>query len=179
MASSVWNPIERPCDHIVLADKRSPGIAEVVGASSPREWDEREGFGLSGAWIVYRGRGLAKFSVRIKLLTVADWEAWAAWRPLVDAYPKRRHANGKDSGALKIWHPYLEALDIRAVAVVEVLQPVVSDDGEAIVEIRFIEYRHPKIALAKPDAADAGPEPDPVEERIIKPLVNQLESLLE
>lgn len=178
MASSAWNPIERPCDHIVLADKRSPGIAEIVGASSPRQWDEREGFGLSGAWLVYKGRGLARFSVRIKLLTVDDWNAWAAFRPLVDAYPKRRHASGKDSGALKIWHPYLEQLDIRAVAVLEVLQPVLSDDGEAIVEIRFLEYRHPKIALAKPGAADAGPEPDPIEENVIKPLVNQLKDLL-
>lgn len=173
-----WSPIEQPCDYVLLGGKRSPGVAEIVGASSPRQWDEREGFGLSGAWIIFRGRGLAKFSIVLHLLSQADWDAWTAWKPLVDKMPTRRAAGGKDSGALEIWHPHLEALDIKAVAVVEVMQPVQDDLGGWSVEIKLIEFRRPKVALAKPDGAAAGPEPDPIEENVIKPLVDMARGLL-
>lgn len=171
-----WNPITSPCDYILLDRKRSPGIAEVSGASSIRRWDEREGFGISGAWIVYKGRGLAKFSVTIRLATVDDWAAWHAWRPLVDKLPARRFGAGRDSGSLDIWHPYLEDLDVRSVCVAEVMQPVIAEDGTATVEIKFIEFRQPRMALAKPEGAPAE-EVDPIEERVIKPLQAQFDRL--
>lgn len=172
-----WNPIDSPCDYILLAQQKSPGIAEVVGASSPRAWDEREGFGISGSFSVFKGRRLAKFSVRLRLYTPEDWAGWHAWKPLVDKLPTRRGSKGADSGVLDIWHPLLEALDIRAVAVTDVMQPVQEDAGEWVVEIKLIEFRHPKLTLAKPEAAAATPH-DPVDE-VINGLTKQLEGLLE
>ena len=46
-------------DYIVLAGQRSPGLAVVRGSDSPRKWDVRNGYGFSGATIVYTGLGLA------------------------------------------------------------------------------------------------------------------------
>jgi hypothetical protein len=172
-----WDPISSPCDYILLAGKKSPGYAEIVGASSLRKWDEREGFGLSGAFCVFKGRGLAKFSVRVRLYTVEQWAEWHEWRPLVDKLPTKRAGTGKDSGTLDIWHPLLELLDIKAVAVEEVVQPEQTDSGEWTIEIKFIEFRRPKIALAKPEGAAAAPPVDPIEELYIKPLTEQLQRL--
>lgn len=171
-----WDPITDPCDYIRLAGVKSPGIADVVGASSPRDWDIRKGMGLSGAFSVFTGVSLAKFSVKLRLYTVEDWHLWYAWKPLVDKLPTRRGGGGKDSGVLDIWHPLLEALDIKAVAVAEPMQPEQTDHGEWTIEIKFIEFRYPKIALAKPEAAAATPV-DPIEEKVIKPLMEQFQSL--
>jgi hypothetical protein len=143
-----------------------------------RRWDEREGFGISGAFSVFKGRGLAHFSVKLRLYSVEDWDGWDAFKPIVDKLPTRRGGTGKDSGVLDIWHPLLESLDIKAVAAAEVGQPEQTDSGEWTIEIKFLEFRYPKIALAKPDAAAATPV-DPVEEQIIKPLMKQLQSLSE
>jgi hypothetical protein len=171
-----FNPLTAPCDYILLSGLKSPGIAEVIGASSPRNWDIREGFGLSGAFLVYKGRGLAKFSVRLTFTESEHWTLWEAWKPLVMNLPRKRFSQGKDSGALDIWHPILEDLGIAAVAVEEVLQPTAGDTGDWSVEIKFIEFRRPKIALAKPDGAQATPG-DPVEDQVIKPLMEQFQRL--
>lgn len=171
-----WDPITSPCDYILLAGIKSPGLADVSGASSVRRWDEREGFGISGAFSVFKGRGLAHFSVKLRLYSDTDWAAWYAWKQIVDKLPTRRGGDGKDSGVLDIWHPLLEGLDIKAVAAAEVMQPEQTDNGEWTIEIKFLEFRYPKIALAKPEAAAATPV-DPVEEKIIKPLTAQFQSL--
>jgi hypothetical protein len=175
---TAWDPIVAPCDYILLGGKKSPGIAEVRGASSPRKWDEREGFGISGSFSVFKGRGLAHFSVILKLYTAQDWADWYAWKPVVDKLPTRRGGGGKDSGTLDIWHPLLEALDIKAVGVAEVMQAEQTDNGEWSIEIKLLEFRHPKITLAKPEGSAATPV-DPVEEEWIKPLTAQLERLAE
>lgn len=171
-----WNPIDEPCDYILLAGIKSPGLADVVGASDIRGWDVRKGMGISGAFSVFTGQDLSRFSVRLRLYTDTDWAAWYAWKPIVDKLPTRRGGGGKDSGVLDIWHPVLEGLDIKAVGAAEVMQPEQTDDGVWTVEIKFIEFRYPKLTLAKPEAAAATPV-DPVEEQIIKPLIEQVQSL--
>jgi hypothetical protein len=170
-----WDPIVSPCDYITLAGNKSPGLAEVRGASSPRKWDEQDGVGISGAVLLFKGRGLAHFSVILKLCSAQDWSDWFAWKPVVDKLPSQRGGEGKDSGALSIWHPLLEQLDIKAVAVAEVMQPEQVGDGEWAIEIKFVEFRRPKYTLAKPDGADAAPVLDPIEEEWIKPLTAELQ----
>jgi len=63
-------------------------------------------------------------------------------------------------------------LKIKSVGVVDVGQPYQSDDGEWTIEVKFIEYRRPKITLAKPEAAKATPT-DPYD-RIIDSLDQQI-----
>ncbi|MBA3841096.1 MAG: hypothetical protein H0X39_00475 [Actinobacteria bacterium] len=171
-----WNPIDEPKDYITLAGQKSPGLADVVGASSIRNWDERQGIGISGAFSVFKGRGLAKFSVRLRLYSAQDWADWFTWKPLVEAVPKRRTGKGRDSGVMDILHPLLEELDIKSVAVTELMQPEQTGDGEWTVEIKFLEWRQPKVSLATPEAA-AAPEPvDEWEGRVSK-LASQLQSV--
>jgi hypothetical protein len=170
-----WDPITSPCDYILLASKKSPGIAEVRGASSPRKWDERDGVGITGAALVFKGRGLAHFSVVLRLYSAQDWQDWHAWKPIVDKLPTSR-GEGNDSGTLAIWHPLLQTLDIKAVGVAEVMQPDQTGDGEWSIEIKFVEWRAPKYALAKPEGAvESAAVVDPIEEEWIKPLTALLQ----
>ena len=130
---------------------------------------------LFRSFSVFAGRRLAHFSVLLTLTTADEWAEWRTFKPLVDKLPTRRGGSGKDTGNLDIWHPHLEDLDIRAVGVAEVMQAVQTDDGWQI-EIKFIEFRHPKLTLAKPEGATATPV-DPIEEQVIKPLLAQVEEL--
>jgi len=170
-----FDPIDAPCDYILLAGQKSPGVAEIVGASSPREWEERNGYGVTGGFSVFMRRKLARFSVRLRLYESEDWIAWRAWKPIVDKLPKRRGGSGADSGMLSIWSPQLEDLDIKAVGVAEVGQPEQTGDGEWTIEIKFIEHRSPKVTLAKPQGAAAEPV-DPID-KVIEGLTDQFQSL--
>jgi hypothetical protein len=160
-----WNPLDDPCDYILLAGQKSPGVADVTGASSPREWEERKGYGMSGAWSLFMRRNLARFSVTLRLYTTEDWAAWDEWKQLVDQLPKRRTSAKFDTGFMEITHPLLADLDIRAVGVGERMQAVQTGDGEWSIEIKFIEWRPLKQTLAKPDGAQAEPS-DPYDDKI-------------
>lgn len=166
-----WDPLSSPVDFIKLAGQKSPGLAEVLGGASPRKWDERGGYGLSGSTLVFRGVGLAKFQVKVKLYTVEHWNAWRAWKPLVSKPPLGTRPKAQD-----IWHPLLEEIEVKAAVVEEVSQPEQTGDGEWTVTIKFIEFRKPKVSLAKPDGAKATPA-DPIETNVIQPLLNQFNAL--
>lgn len=155
-----WNPLDEPMDKIWLAQQWSPGICDISGANSPREWEERKGYGLSGAIVIFRGVGLAHFSVKLRLYTTQDWNEWAAFKPLVDRPPY-----GRRPRALDIWHPILVDQGIYAVGIEDLGQPDQTADGEWTIEIKMVEYRFPKYALAKPEGAAATPK-DPFEEQI-------------
>jgi hypothetical protein len=163
------------CDYILLAGQQSPGLVEVVGASSPREWDKRKGYGVSGAYSVFIGQDLSEFAVRLRFSTALHWAEWATWKKLVDKLPKKRFGSGKDSGMLDIWHPVLEDVGIKAVGVADRKAPEQTADGEWTIEIKFIEFRRPKLSLAKPEGAAATPV-DPVDEKI-GGLLKQLDAL--
>ena len=144
----------------MLSGKRSPGLADVSGANSPRNWDKRKGYGLMGAIAVFHGMDLAEFSVKLRLYTPQDWEDWHAWKALVDKPPV-----GTRPRSLDITHPLLEELDIKSVVVTDVMQPEQTDNGEWTVEIKLLQWRQPKIGLAKPEGSTATPV-DPVEQEI-------------
>jgi hypothetical protein len=173
-----WNPLTQARDYVLLAGQKTPGYAEIVGAGSVRNWDERKGYGMTGAISIFTGRGLAKFTIRLRLYTEADWQGWNELKPLIERMPKRRYGEGKDSGALDIWHPTLEGLDIRAVGIVKLAAPEQTGDGEWTISIDVIEFRRPKIALAKPDGPESPTPLDDIEEKWIKPLTQQVDRLL-
>jgi len=151
-SSASWNPLTTPIDYFKLSGYRSPGIAELTGATSPRKWEERGGYGLSGATVVFRGVGLCYFTFKIKLYTENEWAHWLAWKPLVDRPPFGTRAKAK-----YIWHPFLEHLGVTSAVIEEVSQPEQGESGEWIVSIKFIEFRKPVVGLAKPEAAPTAP----------------------
>lgn len=147
-----WNPLTQSQDFVTLGGRRTPGLAEVVGAGSPRRWDERESYGVAGALVVYYGLKLSHFSVLVRLITDQDWLDWYAFKPLVDKKPL-----GRRQGPLDIAHPITAGCGIHSVVVEDVLQPDQIEDGIWQVEIKLIEYRAPVSALAKAEGAEATP----------------------
>jgi hypothetical protein len=163
-----FQPLRQPIDHVLLAGQKSPGLGTLVGASSPREWDERKGYGISGSFSVFRRRGLAHFALELRLYNDQDWADWHAWKPIVDKVPTRRGGGTNPaSGYLKIQHPILEDLSITAVGVEDVGQPTQAEDGVWLVVIKFIEFRQPVFGLAKPEGAKAVPV-DPYDAQLEK-----------
>ena len=139
-----FNPELAPIDFIILSNEISPGLAVVSGASSPRRWDIRKGYALSGARPVFRGVDVAKPIVTFRLLSFEDWNEWHEWRAKVGL---QRPPLGERARAKDIWHPILEDLGIVSVVVEDVAQPVQVADGEWNIVVKFIEYRRPVFTL--------------------------------
>lgn len=163
-------PLTNPVDFIKLAGVDSPGIAEVIGAGNPRTYDERKGFGFSGAFVVFKGNKLSHFQVKIRLYTPEEWAAWRLFSSML-----RRPPMGERPKALSIWHPQLEDCDIKAVVIEDCDAGEQTADGEWTFTIKMIEFRKPQVGLAKPEAAAAEPL-DPVDAKI-QELVSQATAL--
>lgn len=137
-------------DYIILNGFRSPGKAIVAGATTPRKWDQRPGYGFTGATVFYTGQGLAEFTVTLELWDPREWQDWWAFARVLEKEPI-----GKRAAALKISHPLLTRapLNITDVVVTDVSQWEQDDDGLWTCTISFLEYRPPKPAVGKPTAA--------------------------
>ena len=146
-----FRPLTEPVDYVVVAGEKTPGIAEITGAAVPFKYDERKGYGLSGAYSVFRGRQLAKPTLTIRLYSDDDWDGWEAFLPTVRTPPNARRPR-----ALEIQHPILEDQGITAVTVTELGQPEQTGDGEWTIVIKLLEYRRPRRALATPDGTEDG-----------------------
>jgi hypothetical protein len=166
-------------DYFTLNGTESPGLCEVVGAGSPRNWDERKGYGLSGSILVFTGNALAKFSIKIRIgydgargRTIAEqWAEWETFRELVQKPPK-----GTRPKALEIYHPFLEDLVIKSVVVEDRIQFTQVDNGVFETEIKFHEYRAPSPSTSTPDGAGKEEPKDDVDQ-MITDLGNQLDEL--
>lgn len=159
-ATVPWNPIDAAVNKATIAGQLTPGVCEITGANSPRKWDERGGYGYSGAIVVYHGTGLSHFTIGLTLYTIEDWNDWAKFKSVVAKAPF-----GKRPRALDISHPVLAEVGITSIVVEDVNAPMQIDDGVWLVEIKAIEYRNPKYTLAKPEGSAATPV-DPREQEI-------------
>lgn len=158
---SNWSPLSRAVDRFLLGGRLTPGIAEITGASSPRKWEERDGYGWSGAWLIFRGIGLSHFQIRFSLYEQVDWDDWNAFQPIVAKPPR-----GRRPRSLDIVHPLTAQLGIRAVVIEDVLQAEQTDHGVWVIPLKVIDWRHPKYTLARPEAASAAPV-DPIDQQIL------------
>lgn len=134
-------------DYIILGGQRSPGVATLRNAGSPRDWDIRKGYGFSGASVVFTGNGLAKFECDIYLWTPAHWIDWKTFSLLL-AKPKGL----VQTTGIGISHPLLKLppLSIDSVVIEDVLQFEEDDSGGWQCTIKFIEFKRPAPALSKP-----------------------------
>jgi hypothetical protein len=156
-----WNPMDQPVDFASIGGLLTPGKIDIMGAGSPRNWDQRMGYGWSGSFPVFTGMKLSEFSSRIRLYTTEDWDHWDVFKIVVEKPPA-----GKRPRALDIWHPFLEMLDIRSVVVTDCSQPEPIDElGTHAIVIKWMVFRRPKITLAKPEASEVKPK-DEVEQEI-------------
>jgi hypothetical protein len=167
-----WNPLDQPIDFAMIGGILTPGKIDVMGAGTPRNWDQRMGYGLSGSFPVFTGEKLSEFQSRIRLYTAEDWEGWHGFQPVIARPPR-----GRRPRALDIWHPLLEFCQIRSVVVQDVLQPEEIDDrGTWAAVIKFMVFRKPKITLAKPEASE--PKPKDEVEQEIEGLAKEFQKLL-
>lgn len=158
---TTWSPLVDPENKIRLGGELTPGICDIEGLGAPFEWEERGGYGLSGATVVFRGKKLAHFSIKFRLYTVQDWSDWYLFKPVVDRLPIGRNARGLD-----IKCKLTEQLGIKSVVIEEIKAPTQTvDTGEWTVELRVIEYRSPTFTLSKAEGSQDTPV-DPVEQRI-------------
>lgn len=169
-----FNPISEPQDFAIVAGVRTPGICEIVGFKSTLRWDERRGYGLSGATLRFRGIALARGKLILRLYTDQDWADWDTFAPLVARPPL-----GERAHSLEISHPILEDLGVRSVVVESVGQPTQSSESGGVwtIEIALIQWQRPIIAVSTP--AGATPEPEPQNERqvLIRQLGNTVQEL--
>jgi hypothetical protein len=137
-------------DFIAIGGMTSPGYADVAGAGSPRKWDIRAGYAISGATVVYGGKDLSKFSVTIYMAEDDDLDDWFDFATMLGKETKSRAGQAFD-----IVHPFLitAPLNIKSVCVEDISQLTQDPTGLWKATIKFIEYRRPKIILAKPDSA--------------------------
>lgn len=137
-------------DHIVLDGAVSPGLAIVKGAGTPRRWDVRDGYGVTGAVCVFTGQGLATFDVDIFAWTDAHFLAWPIFARLTLVNPPI----GARPTSMSIQHPALQdpPLTVSQVVVTNVSQWEQDPDGGGLWcrTISFLEYRKPRPALVAP-----------------------------
>jgi hypothetical protein len=159
-ARADWNPLTEPRDRCLIGGHITPGICDIEGANSPREWLEVRGPGLSGAILRFRGVMPSHFTIKFRLYTTIDWADWNAFQVLVAKPPF-----GKRPRALDIVHPLLEPLGIRSIVVEDVLAPEqTGDSGEWTATLKVIESRARKsVPQGKVDGSQQTPT-DPYEQ---------------
>lgn len=142
----------------------SPGVCEVAGAGTPRDWDIRKGYGFTGATIIYTGDNVARFDVAIRIWTQTQLDEWREFYRTFLQKPPRNVTTVTSSSpflptvqpkALRISHPVLDELGINDVVVEDVTQFVQIKSGVWELVVKLLQYRAPIAMLGKP----SGPVP--------------------
>lgn len=151
--------------YIVLAGRKSPGVAEIRGAELKRRLSIRKSYGMSGSTVVDRGRELVRFDVLIQLCEPQDFLEWESFSKELTKDLARNDPDApgrRKTLAYDIEHPVLALVGVAKVLIETIRAPEQVDDGVWEVKLGMIEYREPKLALAKVKGSKATPV-DPVE----------------
>lgn len=156
-----WNPIDQPIDKVVFdLVYVTPGLAEIVGASAKRRWEDYSGANWSGGILLFRGWPLASFVVRLHLYETVDWDQWNALRPRLLQPP-----GGKFPRPFRISHPFLAQLSIGSCVIEAVRAPDHIGGGEWTVDIDCIEHRPLRSGGARMNDEESEPV-DPMQAQI-------------
>lgn len=170
---ATWNPWDLPVDKCVLRGALTPGLAEIKNCKREHKYDRIAGYGQDSAIAIYRGRPPAGFDIVLTLLTPADYAEWQTFRAIVLTPPTL----GPKAKAFDVFHPFLLELNITACVIEAVGVPENDGHGIYTVTISCVEWRRPRLALAKPDAAAAKPADTDQGDQLINKLVNQVQEL--
>lgn len=154
-------------EYVMIGGDASPGKATVRGLNSPRGWDERKGYALSGATLVPTGDELSKFEILFELWDETQMALWNSYASKYFARSVKLVPGTLKPKALGIEHPALTAPPhhITEVVVLDVIGPETDDTGGVSWVVKFEEYRKPKPALSPPDASiPAAQKPTPTAE---------------
>lgn len=182
---TTWNPIDAPTDRCLIGGVLSPGVCEVQGASAPRKWEEKAGYAMTGAILVYRGIALARFTLVFRLYTTEHWEEWARVRPMLLKAPVGQISELEGAGigliptrALDVDHPLLNEVNISHMVVEEVGAPEQTEDGVWTIQVKCIEWRRIGRGIGKPDGSQANEtDPDAARLRVLGALNDENQML--
>jgi hypothetical protein len=163
-----FDPMRVPDDQVYISDQLVPGIIEIKGLSAPRDWEERQSFGMMGARLRYKGQKLSHFSIVVSLYTEEHWDDWLEFGPLIrrppppdrsqlaaiTSIPSLHRMMRTQAPPLSIRHPLLEEYRIRQVVVEDVTAPVEDDKGVWSFEIKLIQYQRPVRVLSSSGGRD-------------------------
>ena len=136
-------------DKFFLAYQISPGRCIIKGASSPRKWNVNDGFGQTGASVVFGGEKLSSFEIELQFWEPEHLDEWQDFKSLCEKPP-----TGTIPKALDIYHPILADLKITSVVVEDRTQlDLIDETGLWSTTIKFIQYKKPRPILAKPVAS--------------------------
>lgn len=144
-------------DTFLLGGQPCPGKATLIAGDSPRPWDIRKGYAMSGATVVPAGDDLSHPVFAVEMWDPADWPLFQAFAAKYLAKSVRFKPGTVVPVALGIYHPVLASPPwlITEVVVENVTVPKQDDTGMWMLEIHFLDYRKVKPAPPKPDAAFA------------------------
>lgn len=151
----LWQPSFPGVDSFVLGGDTCPGQAIITGGNKTFEWQVNKALWMSGATVAPLGDNLAEFDILVGLWDPADWVPWLAFAHKYLSTSVVTAPGGLGALALGIEHPVLNCppLNIDKV-VVKSVSPMVNDGtGYWSCTIKFLQYRKPKVALGRPNAA--------------------------
>jgi hypothetical protein len=143
-------------NYIVVAGVPSPGRASVTGVRIPYHWDITQGYGLSGAITIFRGRGVSKFTVTITMFEDEHFVQWPIFKAVLQPPTKLKPL------AFDMIHPVLSSAGIKAVQIEELGEPERQSNGMWIATLKFLEYRPPLPALVNPKGSVPGVKANPI-----------------
>lgn len=180
------NPIDNAANYdiMVLDGILTPGLTALSGAALTRKWDERKGYGASGATDVYTGDEIVKFTATITFFdepggmdagTMIEFYNLAIAPILVPA------PDGKTPKAIPFFHAHVAfpPLEVTAV-VVESIGQLTQNGDLWTVPIKFRQHRPAKASVGKPAGAGTGPGGNTSQDEIdqtIGDLTKQLKGL--
>ncbi len=141
-------------DYIILAGLLSPGVARMTSFQRVRDFEIRKGPFQSGAFLVYKGENLAKFTIELEVAQPPDTIVqWLLFANLLNKVPDGLSPALLSSFALGINYPILNSAPINiSDVVVESFTPWSQGEmGEWTMQIAFVEFRMPLEAGGKPD----------------------------
>ena len=152
------HPLDNPdvWSHIVVAGVPSPGLCAISGAERKWKWEKKEAKGKSGASVTGGNKELAEPSFTLDLWRrgavdhIADWETF---RPVLGT------PDPNNPVALDVYHPALEAGEIRSVVVQEIGPLVHKGKGLWQVTVKLLEYRKPEVQSGTPGGSKATTHP--------------------
>ena len=151
-------------DYVRIGGDKSPGRCRVRNVHTPRGWDVRQGYGLTGATLVPKGDEPATFELHFAFWDENDIPAWYAYAAKYFDKSVRFVPGSLTPKALGISHPQLSAPPIRITECVVADATDLENDGEGLWEciVSCLQYRKPKPVPSPPDAAiPAASAPNP------------------
>lgn len=131
-------------DTVFIGADESPGQATILSGKQPSDWDERKGYGLTGATLWPKGDPLGTFAIRFDIWLESDYQKWLAYYTKYFAPEAKLITPGSlTPAALTIVHPVLAQLGLQQCVVTDREQLTKDEYGLWSQTIHFKKYKKP------------------------------------